>query len=257
MTMTTTTSSLPTTSTQENVNEKEGRNVGKKKTWCLVLLLAMALGLTGLLLWGFRHQQDKDLVTTAPQESGDDAAGDSPVPEPQDSPDSPLADPWAEHQQNKPDETEEDEEEDDEEASSPTPQGKPTHPIIPELHNACESARPLPVGHGSQVLGDHLPNPTLDEARTDVCKAATSHRAVFYKIIADGAATMSLSVARDADQVPILVSVARGDDCNFESLECVGFDYNAMTWEAEEGEQYIVMFHQLAGTLEWYLWYQG
>ena len=145
----------------------------------------------------------------------------------------------------------------------------PTTPFVPPYgdsgdtaepsgpHWTCETAQPLELESGRETLSGHDMNPTMTEAASEACQVNTA-RAAYYKVTATAQGPMSISVHRQSkdDADPVLVSVLTGDSCD--TLQCVGYDYNAMTWEttADDGsvDYYIVMIHQVVGEVQWYVW---
>ena len=129
-------------------------------------------------------------------------------------------------------------------------------PQVQRPHSTCATAAILQLEYGQELLEaeDGVENPSMDEATDAACQAIESTRAVYYKYTATSPGPVSLSLTRHDEQEPILVSVLRGDVCD-DTLTCIGYNYNAMTWEAyETGETFVIMIHQVVGGLEWYLW---
>lgn len=125
-------------------------------------------------------------------------------------------------------------------------------------HDTCATAVRLeaPV-RGHEVLSTdsdgHADNPTPAEAAAQACRVDDrTTAAVYYTVTAATTGPLSVTLERRRPD-PVLVSVLRGDSCD--ALTCVGYDYDAMTWEAtRSGQVFIIMVHQVVGEVSWYLW---
>lgn len=243
--------------------------------WTFGFFVLAAVGVTGLFVWRGNQNSNKNNTVIVPGSSNNDSNADGPQA-PSSSGDVDLtpddADVPAQEDnsipEEKPEQPEDEEEsvvdrDQDEEAASPP--AAPQQP--PCRHSTCASAMSLLAADGYDRFGNcgggendeivTLANPTMEEAADQACQvAAEATMAHYYSITADSTGPMAITLHDPAQ--PTLISVLQGDSCSNDAPDanmiCLGYDWNAMTWDVRQGERYTVMIHQVVGQVEWYFW---